>query len=342
VTHPLVSYYDELLTDADLREGMGWCVVEGIDAPVSLADAVRRLGVDPSELTEVDLEEVIDGPPCDSVICIADHARGVALFEYGGREVVRFEVMRRLSAGARVHSTSWHFNGGDTMMYAAYGQLLTGLKTEYPKDRWGERPDALDDDLRAVGGFALEDDLGPRPAGHPGVVALAAIELRTGVRPTLEWLKGRLTAVRIARPVPDDPRPSTPFGRLDPDLDAWLRVAPEEVRRAAVRHALRRVVDRFDVADDPVVSLMLGAVEAGTPMPEGPERDAVHHRLRAMDPSASDASTRRARSALVTALASPALWRSPLDELWMVKDAVGDEWPALRAELVAIARRRSG
>jgi hypothetical protein len=244
-----------------------------------------------------------------------------------------------------VHSTSWHFNGGDILMYGAYGKLLTGLRPDWPRDRWGELPDALDDDLRAVGGFAASDpDLGPHPTSHPGAVALAAIELRTAARATAEWLTGPHTMIRLPRPLPDDPRPATVFARVDPDLDAWLRLARDEVRRAAVRHALRRVVERFDAAADPVVALLLPAVEAGEPVAEGPALTVVQQASRnapgrkAVPPDDPEALRLRARSALIGALAQPTYVRRPLDELWNAKEVLGDEWPELRAELLAIAR----
>src|SRR2546430_8918140 len=257
--------------------GMGWSVVEGIDAPVTVAEVVRRLGGDPAELFELPAEEAFDADACEALVCLAPHGSAVALFEPGSPQAVRPEVLRRLSAGARVHATCWHVNGGERLLYAAYGKLVTGIQPYWPKERWGELPDTLDEDLRALGGFAVEDpDLRPRPEDHAGAIALAAIERRTGVRATADWLAGPHTAVRIARPVPDDPQPRTTFARVDPDLDAWLRLAPEETRRAAVRLALRRVVERFDLTGDPVVALLIGAVEAGEAVPGRPGRGAGH------------------------------------------------------------------
>src|SRR2546429_1201168 len=101
VTHPLVAYYVEVLNETYLMAGMGWSVVEGIDAPVTVAEVVRRLGGDPAELFELPAEEAFDADACEALVCLAPHGSAVALFEPGSPQAVRPEVLRRLSAGAR-------------------------------------------------------------------------------------------------------------------------------------------------------------------------------------------------------------------------------------------------
>ena len=105
---------------------MYWSVVEGIDTPVTVDEAVRRLGGDPAQLVEASGEELIDDLSCDASVCVEQRGSGVVLFVTGNYQSVRSEVIRRLSADSRVHSTSWHFSGWDIMLYAAYGTLLTG------------------------------------------------------------------------------------------------------------------------------------------------------------------------------------------------------------------------
>jgi Family of unknown function (DUF6461) len=346
MTHPLVAYYESVLHETGHIHDMCWAVVEGIDASVSIEEATRRLGADPDALTELPYDAKPDVPSWETLVYLAPHRSGVVLCERGsGLQSIRPEVIRWLSAGARVHSTTWHYTGGERLLYGAYGTLLTGLRPNWPRDRWGELPDALDDDLRAVGGFAASDpDLGPHPKAHPGAVAMAAIELRTGARATVEWLTGTRIAVPVTHPIPDDPQPTTALARMDADLDAWLRLASDQTRREAVRHTLNRVIERFDLSADPVVTLLRPAVDAGQPMAVGSEVDAVREVWRHLPdqygvPLPKGQGFRRDARALVFYAVTPSPYsQQPLKVLCQAKALLEDDWPQLRTELLAIAR----
>ncbi len=346
MTHPLVAYYESVLHETGHIDDMCWAVVEGIDAPVSIEEAVRRLGADPDALTELPYGAKPDVSSWETLVYLAPHGSGVVLCERGSSlQSVRPEVIRWLSAGARVHSTTWHYTGGERLLYGAYGRLLTGLRPNWPRERWGELPDALDDDLRAVGGFAASDpDLGPHPEAHPGAVAMAAIELRTGARATIEWLTDTRIAVPVTHPIPDDPRPTTALARMDADLDAWLRLASDETRQEAVRHALNRIIVRFDLSTDPVVTLLRPALETGQLMAAGPDVDAVREAWRRLPdqygvPLPKARGFRRsARTLVFHAVTSSTYSQQPLNVLCQAKELLEDEWPPLRTELVAIAR----
>jgi hypothetical protein len=346
VTHPLVTYYESVLHETGHIDDMCWAVVEGIDAPVSIEDAVRRLGADPDTLTELPYGAKPDVSSWETIVYFASYRSGVVLCERGrSLQSIRPEVIRWLSAGARVHSTTWHFTGGERLLYGAYGRLLTGLRPSYPSERWGEVPGALDDDLRTVGGFAAFDpDLGPHPEAHPGAVAMAAIELRTGARATVEWLTGTRIAVPVTHPIPDDPQPSTTLARMDADLDAWLRLAADQTQHEAVSHTLNRIIEQFDLSADPVVTLLRPALEAGQPMAAGPDVDAVREVWRQLPdpygvPLPKSQGFRRDARTLVFYAVTPSTYSSqPLNVLCQAKALLEDDWPALRAELVAIAR----
>jgi hypothetical protein len=131
---------------------------------------------------------------------------------------------------------------------------------------------------------------------------------------------------------------------MDADLDAWLRLASDQTRREAVRHTLNRVIERFDLSADPVVTLLRPAVDAGQPMAVGSEVDAVREVWRHLPdqygvPLPKGQGFRRdARTLVFHAVTSSSYSQQPLNVLCQAKALLEDDWPPLRTELVAIAR----
>ncbi|MBB5775013.1 DUF6461 domain-containing protein [Nonomuraea jabiensis] len=76
---------------------------------------------------------------------------GSIMFENGGFGGMMLEVIRRLSQGTKAVVVLRDFLGNAAFAYAMDGEIITAFDIYFPGDRRGRSPDALDDQLSAVG-----------------------------------------------------------------------------------------------------------------------------------------------------------------------------------------------
>lgn len=209
MTHSAVRRYEDLVHEFGVLDGLAYAVVEGLTGPLPADTVVRRMGGDPTAPVDDSSASAYTNPfelPKPRVYSVQHGERTVLLFEPFSCELIRSEVLRRLSDNARVHSVYWNITGAERLSYAASGKLLTVKKMFDPTEPgWGDQPDLLDEDITD----AVDDLLaGDRLDCHPGALALAVVEARTGVRPPAELFNYSLPPVALTARIPNDPAPA--------------------------------------------------------------------------------------------------------------------------------------
>src|SRR3982751_1202749 len=136
-----VQRYEELLRRTALDTALCWTVVEPVTAPVTVEEAVRRLGGDPEAVARSVPDEVPDGW---AVFHLHPVGSAVTLLEVNGSQGSRVEVLRRLSDGARVHSAFWNVNAVSRLSYAVYGKVLTAFEA-FDLPDWADTAYLADD-----------------------------------------------------------------------------------------------------------------------------------------------------------------------------------------------------
>ncbi|MGW1449174.1 hypothetical protein ACWCO3_12915 [Micromonospora sp. NPDC002411] len=319
----MVRYYDDFLADRDwLAEGLSWAVVQPASAEATVDGVIERLRARRVEPGDSQSGELAD---------LAQIGPNVVVFQDNGCALSRPEVLRWASDGLRVHTVDWTINGNGSLTYAVYGKVLAWMDMNDPDRRYGDDPAAFDDDLADV--------RAARGTGQVTAAAMAFVERRTGVRLPAEWVgdegadpqAGPWVTVRLGS-IPPDPRPPSNFGHDEPDLDARLRAASEQVRRSALTLAVRAVTTRFSFSDDELVQQVVDAVERGVTLDEE-ARSRIIHRLKVQGADVHDFSS--AVHALHSATGSGL---AALDAVSAARHAVGDDWPTVRHDLYRLVR----
>ena len=195
----------------------------------------------------------------DELVLVARVAGWSVAIEDNGWQGSRPEVLRVLSAGARVVSVYQNVNAYGRFSYAVDGVVLTGFEPLFPQRRWGSQPDLLLPQMRAVG---LDPDWPQPPYGAVDLVALALAERLTGVHLDARALDRPLLAA-VVTPRLSDPPASFRLRREDARLAAAIgQAAPALLRRAAAT-AAGHAVRLAQLESDPVVVEALAAAEAG-------------------------------------------------------------------------------
>ena len=329
-----VRRYEELLRRTALDTALCWTVVEPVTAPVTVEEVVRRLGGDASTVALSVPDEVPDGW---AVFHLHPAGSAVALLEVNGYQGSRPEVLRRLSDGARVHSAFWNVNAASRFSFAVYGKVLTAFEALQPPDTG-----PLDGDLDDLFAAVLRDD------GRWSAALLAVIERRTGVALDDDWLD-QPHAVAALPAVPHDPRPPGFLGASDPDLDALLRLAPEGIRRGALRWLVTGLAAAFDLAGEPAIGAVIDALKVGFPTddlyfqslaPLGARLQREYEASAGDGPTQENPRWRRmqAEAAISLAVAPPGHWEDRLDAFHHASLALAERWPEARAQVRAIVR----
>ncbi|GIH73457.1 DUF6461 domain-containing protein [Sphaerimonospora thailandensis] len=180
--------------------------VRGLDE----RETLRRFGVADEDIQPVDYEDFYDRieetDGCCDLVTVTRVGEWTIAFELSGWEGSRPETLRELTRGGgeavsvmrHDYAASHHFG------HAADGEVRTVFRPEWPGERWGSHPDALNEDMRELG-------LDPEPADEfesvsdsvPRVLALAGRISGVLFDPAIqdELLLGGI----ITNPVPDDP-----------------------------------------------------------------------------------------------------------------------------------------
>jgi Family of unknown function (DUF6461) len=338
-----VAHYEQFLSERPWLEESGFCwtVVEPVTAALGVIDVASRMGreVRPLEAGQQPIPYDEGGPGYGSIFVAAAVDGRVMLFEEEGLQGSRPEVLRWLSDGARACSLFWNVERDCSLSYAVYGQVVTALEPIDPSRRWGKDPAALDGELQVLlAATEADDDWRP--------VAMAVVERCGGVRLDQEWL-GRAPTFAIDREHPPDPRPPGGIGYSDPDLDARLRLAPPELQASIVVDLLHDLAERYDLAEEPVI----GRIFDRLPALLGDYDDALMREIVTLgaqlsadwDAERGDQITRsgpawsrmQAANAFRAVLLPHGAWGSGLDAFASASYALGEDWPAVRAQIRA-------
>ena len=167
-----------------------------------------------------------------------------------------------------VHNVDRTINGNGGISYAVYGTVLVWVDKNDPGRRSGEQPEVLDDDLGGLREAHRRCNDGDLAGAAFDPEAMAVVERRTGVRLDADWIdafEAPGLAVMIGD-IPNDPRPPGRFGYRDPDLDARLRSAREQVLRTALTLTAQALAARFTFSDAEALSSTVDAIERGVPV----------------------------------------------------------------------------
>ncbi|GLY65214.1 DUF6461 domain-containing protein [Amycolatopsis taiwanensis] len=313
------------------REGMSWTVIQPGGQAVTEDAVISRLRARRAVVA------TLNSPPFEKVAYLQQVGEAVVMYQPNGFEGARPEVLRWLSEDSRVHTVEWAINGNGSVSYAVHGKLLVCMDKNDPDRRWGAQPDLFDDeDLAELRAARRQHDAGEtdRPDFEP--MAMALVERRTGVRLELDWVESfNVDSVGIViGDIPDDPRPSSALGKVDPDLDARLRSAPASVRHAAVLLVVQAMAERLTWHDPEAVAATVTAVQRGEPLDDEIRTRVFRCRATEDDVNGKGSS---ARHGLFMATTSPEEG-DPLDAIQSATYALPGEWPALRREIDTLLR----
>ncbi|GAA0986046.1 hypothetical protein GCM10009555_062610 [Acrocarpospora macrocephala] len=207
----------------------------------------------------------------------------------------------------------------------------------FPNERWGKNPQALDLEL-----IVLDEAV---RSGDPGLwrpAAMAVVEVITGVR--LDGPDPNAPRLLLDETIPEDPRPPSALGRVDPDLDVRLRLAPAQVHLTVLHWAISEFMKATGLDDEPIVRKALERMASGQRGGQASSdlvpllaelakgwRDADGE----LRPDDHPLSCRFwAASALETALTPPGVYGiDPLDALAAAPTILGEAWHPLRRQI---------
>ncbi|MFC5832076.1 hypothetical protein [Nonomuraea insulae] len=168
-----------------LEDRLRWIVVRPLDEELTVDDLLWRLngGRDPEHRV---VRHPREAPSLEDrpLFFLFEDAGAWGLFEFGHGFVLPDDALAELSEGARLWMTSWHFNGGWTLLYAADGRIRAWTRdfvfTEFRSE---------DGDPSVLAGFrGMLDGLGPEDFQGRRAAALAFIEESAGLRLEGDWL----------------------------------------------------------------------------------------------------------------------------------------------------------
>lgn len=325
-----------------LADTLCWTVIEPLSGGLSVLDVIRRLGGDTKAMvpTEVAREAALEFDDERLLGTILQMGAPCVILEDNGYQGSRLEVLRALSANARVHNAYWNTTGHGRLSYAAQGAVLTVVELYDDVQRQGVAPDALDDDLNLV--------LGPRtdPPSALRAEFLALIESRTAV--SLESCLAHPGPTHVLLPaVKADPRPPGALGQVDPELDVQLRLAPAAVRSAELLRLVRSLSDTFGFADEPAVHAACVQIAQGWPDQHQTPGELYRFTYRLQREFQACARTgqavqdvpevrrMQAAQAIEAAAMPPGNWPDPLDAFYWASVVYGEEeWRRLRRRLL--------
>ncbi|WP_030451094.1 DUF6461 domain-containing protein [Herbidospora cretacea] len=307
-----------------LPDAACWTVVQPVTGPITVEDIAVRLG-GTAEALAYEEDDRLDPYDYEGYFQISREGDAWVIFEDNGYQGIRPEVLRPLSAGARVTSLFWNVNMHARLSCAVYGSGVTTLDPFFPEDRAGSHPHILDEELSGLGGD-----------GDWQEKALAAVERITGI--SLGWPGDGPWMVLDETPA-DDPCPPSLFGSVDPDLDVRLRQAGEEVRADAVRRVVTVMAVRTGIDAEPAVAAVLSGSRADDQGLRDLDIRLTRERGGDLDPRTPQARRYWALQALRTSLGEGP-FGDRLDALRNAAELLGDDWPPLRAEIKALCGER--
>ncbi|GAA0986043.1 hypothetical protein GCM10009555_062600 [Acrocarpospora macrocephala] len=121
--------YEELLQrNPYLAQAVCWTVVQSVTDTLTVGTIAERLGARAEDLEYEPVDEDLDEYDYEMACRISQAGSSFVVFEDNGYQGTRPEILRRLSAGARVVSLFWNVNANTKLHYAVYGTVVTALR----------------------------------------------------------------------------------------------------------------------------------------------------------------------------------------------------------------------
>ncbi|MGW0807760.1 hypothetical protein [Nonomuraea sp. NPDC002799] len=174
----MIDHYRSLFAANEwLETALSWIVVRPLGEPTT-DDLLRRLngGRDPERRVMEDPRE--EASMEDRPVLLVFEGEGVwGFLEFCYGYPTPGHILTELSANARLWMTTWHFNGGWTILYAEDGEIRASMRDFVFVDFAIE-----DGDPSVLAGFrAMLDDLGGEDYRGKRSAAFAFIEAATGM-----------------------------------------------------------------------------------------------------------------------------------------------------------------
>ncbi|MGI5491480.1 hypothetical protein [Microtetraspora malaysiensis] len=182
----MIDHYRNLFNRQQwFEDGLCWTVVQPLDEEITVDDLLRRLngGRDPEERTMAyPKEESFTEDLPVLFVYEGEGAWGFLEFSYGFAPPDH--ILTELSKESRVWMTTWHFNGGYMILYAADGKIRARMRDFiFAEHAIQEGDPCILADFRA-----MLDSLDPDDHRGKRSAAFAFIEASTGMGLESEWL----------------------------------------------------------------------------------------------------------------------------------------------------------
>jgi hypothetical protein len=182
----MIDHYRNLFNKQQwLEDGLCWTVVQPLNEEITVSDLLWRLngGRDPEErIMEYPREEAGEDFLPVLFVYEGEGAWGFLEFSYGF--ATPDYILNELSKEARVWMTTWHFNGGHSILYAADGRIRARMRNFIFAEHTIQ-----EDDLSILADFrTMLDPLDPEDYRGKCSAAFAFIEASTGMGIEAEWL----------------------------------------------------------------------------------------------------------------------------------------------------------
>lgn len=332
---------DELVVAVGGRpDAVRWREVPALLAPQSAPQPAAQVTAEP--IAEPTAE------PAHGLLCFDELDGALTVTEFHSLRGVHPPVGRRLSAGGGLTAVGWSPEppSGVCSVVRA-GALVAGLDAVAPERRVGPGRGELDPVAALLQPVLAEPD-GAWPAA-----LLAALELRTGVPLEDGWF-ARPHRTLLVPAATDQPVGWALLNGVDRELERVLDAARDPDRQTVLRWLVSRLAAACQLWDEPAVGVVVDALKDHFPthglyadtVAMLRERLVTEFRTADLDwPAARAARWRRMQAALaIEHVATPGRPgpASPHYALRHAELALGEQWPAARAEIVRIATASPG
>ncbi|MBT2231638.1 hypothetical protein [Nonomuraea sp. NEAU-A123] len=182
----MIDHYRSLFMQQQwFEDALCWTVVQPLDEEITVDDLLWRLngGRDPEQRVMAYPREEAgeEGLP---VLFVYEGEGTWGFLEFSGGFATPDQILTELSKEARVWMTTWHFNGGYTILYAADGKIRARMR-----DFIFAEHSRQEGDPSILAEFrAMLDSLDPEDYRGKLSAAFAFIEASTGMGIEAEWL----------------------------------------------------------------------------------------------------------------------------------------------------------
>ncbi|MEU8320648.1 hypothetical protein AB0C33_20020 [Nonomuraea sp. NPDC048881] len=182
----MIDHYRNLFSQQQyFEEALCWTVVQPRDEEITVDDLLRWLngGRDPEKrIMEYPTEEAGEEDMPVLFVYQGEGAWGFLEFSHGF--ATPDHILSELSKESRVWMTTWHFNGGYTILYAADGKIRAWMRDFIFAEHTVQKGDpGILAEFRA-----MLDNLDPEDYRGKRSAAFAFIEASTGLGIESEWL----------------------------------------------------------------------------------------------------------------------------------------------------------